>query len=177
MTCGIYCITSKSSQKKYIGQSVNIEQRWKNHLKALSQLKHLNAHLQNSYNKHGAEDFIFEIVCVCEKAELNDNEQKWIDSIPKESLFNIYTKVGKGPDWTDDKRARHKERMKEVCSNESFRKNVSNGMKGIAKSDEARKNMSEAAKKRAPASEESRRKMSESRKKMLAAKRAHKVGL
>lgn len=50
-------------------------------------------------------------------------------------------------------------------------------MKGIAKSDEARKNMSEAAKKRAPASEESRRKMSESRKKMLAAKRAHKVGL
>ena len=31
MTCGIYKIENKINGKLYIGQSINIEERWKNH--------------------------------------------------------------------------------------------------------------------------------------------------
>lgn len=31
MTCGIYMITNKKTDQKYIGQSLNIEKRWGEH--------------------------------------------------------------------------------------------------------------------------------------------------
>ena len=34
MSCGIYKFTNKNNNKSYIGQSINIEKRFKEHLKA-----------------------------------------------------------------------------------------------------------------------------------------------
>ena len=31
MTCGIYCLTNKTTGKRYIGQSIDIAARWKQH--------------------------------------------------------------------------------------------------------------------------------------------------
>lgn len=62
MTTGIYEIVNKVNGKTYIGSSVDIEKRWKNHLYQLKRNKHHSKHLQNAYNKHGRENFDFRIL-------------------------------------------------------------------------------------------------------------------
>ena len=49
--CGIYSITNQVNGKIYIGQSINIFARWKNHLTGLYGGYHTNKHLQNSFDK------------------------------------------------------------------------------------------------------------------------------
>lgn len=45
---GIYAIHNKINGKFYIGQSVNIQYRWKQHKNALKSNKHENKHLQSA---------------------------------------------------------------------------------------------------------------------------------
>ena len=45
--CGIYCIENINTNKKYIGQSVNINDRWSKHKNELRQNSHDNDYLQN----------------------------------------------------------------------------------------------------------------------------------
>lgn len=76
---GIYKIENTHTHKVYIGQSTNIESRWEHHLTALRHNKHRNAHLQNSWNKYGANCFIFSILEECSIDELTEREQYYID--------------------------------------------------------------------------------------------------
>lgn len=62
MTRGIYRIYCKSEDKSYIGKSINIEERWKNHLNGLKKGKHHNKKLQKVFNKYGKDDFEFSIL-------------------------------------------------------------------------------------------------------------------
>ena len=62
MTSGIYRIYCKSEDKSYIGKSINIEERWKNHLNELKKGKHINKKLQKVFNKYGKDDFEFSIL-------------------------------------------------------------------------------------------------------------------
>lgn len=72
---GIYKITSPSG-KIYIGQSTNIEKRWKIHrgLYGISFSK-----LKRSLCKYGFENHIFDIIEECKLEELNEKETYWID--------------------------------------------------------------------------------------------------
>ena len=67
---GIYKITSPTN-RVYIGQSINIEYRFKQYrwIKAKSQTR-----LRNSFLKYGVENHKFEIVCECKKSELHNLE-------------------------------------------------------------------------------------------------------
>jgi len=69
-TCGIYKITSPSG-KVYIGQSINIERRFKTYKRKSfgSQFR-----LERSILKYGCENHIFEILKECEEFELNELE-------------------------------------------------------------------------------------------------------
>ena len=62
MTSGIYRIYCKSEDKSYIGKSINIEERWKNHLNELKKGNHINNKLQKVFNKYGKDDFEFSIL-------------------------------------------------------------------------------------------------------------------
>lgn len=73
---GIYCITNKINGKKYIGQSVNIESRKRDHFHNHKN-KH-NDHLKNSFNKYGSENFKFEIIKICHKKYLDRFEKLYI---------------------------------------------------------------------------------------------------
>lgn len=77
-TVGIYSITNIINNKIYIGQSVEIEQRWKRHKRELNQNKHINEYLQRSWNKYGEDLFVFEIIEKCDVNELDDKERFWI---------------------------------------------------------------------------------------------------
>lgn len=79
MICGIYCITNTANNKKYIGQSRNIEKRWRGHIGDLNRNKHSNSHMQNAWNTYGAQSFSFVIVEICDRDELTDREKYWMD--------------------------------------------------------------------------------------------------
>lgn len=88
--CGVYKIQNKIDGKLYIGSSKDIERRKKEHLCRLRQNNHDNQYLQNAYNKYGKENFIFEIIELCDTENQYDLEQKWINLYKdKNILYNI----------------------------------------------------------------------------------------
>ena len=76
MTCGIYKIENKINSKIYIGQSVNIERRWKDHK---SRIYTEDSLLHREFQKYGIDNFLFSIVEECKKENLLDKEIFWID--------------------------------------------------------------------------------------------------
>ena len=77
--CGIYKITNTVTGDFYIGSSCNLRLRIQDHKYKLVNNKHANRHLQNSYNKHGEQVFVFEIVLLCEVEYKLYFEQKFLD--------------------------------------------------------------------------------------------------
>ena len=62
MNSGIYIIKNTINGKFYIGSAVNIKTRWSQHRHQLKHNKHGNRYLQRSWNKHGTENFVFEVL-------------------------------------------------------------------------------------------------------------------
>lgn len=77
---GIYKIENIVNNKVYIGQSINIYERWLAHKRDLRNNKHHNYYLQNSYNKYGENNFTFEIIETCKEEVLSEREFYWINS-------------------------------------------------------------------------------------------------
>jgi len=75
---GIYCITNKINKRRYIGSSVDIYRRFKEHQSDLRCGSHANSFLQNSFRKHGEDSFLYEIIEQCDKEILIDREEFWI---------------------------------------------------------------------------------------------------
>lgn len=76
---GIYCIENIISGKRYVGQSINIYNRWTDHISLLNKRKHQNSHLQASWEKYSQEAFIFYVLEKCRIEDLDDKEQYWIE--------------------------------------------------------------------------------------------------
>ena len=78
MTSGIYKITNKINNKVYIGQSVNIEERWDYH-KAVCHWNSQSA-LYRAFKKYGIENFDFQVIEKVPpiKEQLNEREIYWI---------------------------------------------------------------------------------------------------
>lgn len=72
--CGIYLITHAETGMKYVGQSVNINHRYGQHSTCTRKTK-----LANAIRKHGWQSFKTEILELCDRALLNENESKWIN--------------------------------------------------------------------------------------------------
>lgn len=79
MTCGIYKIENKLNGKVYIGQSINIENRWVGHRKTVHGIsKNHDYPLYQAIRKYGIENFEFSILEECKVEELNDKEIDYI---------------------------------------------------------------------------------------------------
>lgn len=77
--CGIYVITNTVNNKRYIGQSHNIQWRWWMHRYQLRRGTQINRHLQSAWNKYGEEAFTFSILELCPENKLNEREIYWIE--------------------------------------------------------------------------------------------------
>lgn len=84
--CGIYRIRHTASGNSYVGQSTNILDRFARHKSSLRKGSHHSPRLQNSWSKHGAESFSFDILELCDVTRLTEREQSWMDTT--RSLFN-----------------------------------------------------------------------------------------
>lgn len=88
MTVGIYEIVCTANGKKYIGQSNNIEKRWRQHRSTLNRNIRHNKYFQNAWNKYGESAFKFIIIEECDTECLTEKEQENIDKYSSDELFN-----------------------------------------------------------------------------------------
>mgnify|MGYP000863314505 CR=1 FL=1 len=89
---GIYTIKNTINNKVYIGSSINVEKRLKDHFINLSKNKHHNQHLQFAYNKYGKDYFTKEILETFEdidRDDLFDIEKEYILKYKIENTYNI----------------------------------------------------------------------------------------
>ena len=94
MTAGIYKITCLPTGKYYIGSSLNIKGRFLKHKSDLKIQKHGNKYLQKAWNKHGATNFTFEILQICDSAIRLEIEQSYLDAVQDWSVvFNALRKI------------------------------------------------------------------------------------
>lgn len=79
MKSGIYKIENLINGKIYVGKTLHLNKRFKEHLWELKKGNHFNRYLQNSWNKYGEENFKFSILEeVSNKDLLYEKELEWI---------------------------------------------------------------------------------------------------
>lgn len=87
----IYCITNKLNNKSYVGQSVNAEERWKDHIYDAKRQIGKTAiskkfPIHNAIAKYGEQEFIWQIIDQCENIdEANEAEEFYISYL--QTLF------------------------------------------------------------------------------------------
>lgn len=86
----IYSIINNKTKERYVGQTIDLERRKKEHFKDLESNKHLNKKLQNAWNKYGKNNFSFEYqkYDLANKDELNILEKAFIQQY--DSYYNGY---------------------------------------------------------------------------------------
>ena len=86
--CGIYKITNLKTQQCYIGQSVDVAQRWKDHIKCgLGIDTSATNKLYNAMQNDGVWNFTFELIEECPRVDLDKKEKQWIEMYQS----NIYS--------------------------------------------------------------------------------------
>ena len=92
--CGIYKITNLLTEQCYIGQSVNISDRWKQHCKCGLGIEASATNvLYNSMQRDGVWNFSFELLEKCSRDLLNEKEAFWIDTYSS-NIYGLNTNAG-----------------------------------------------------------------------------------
>ena len=112
---GIYQIYNPINNKRYVGSSINIERRFKQHISDLKANRHHNQHLQNAWNKYG-DQLKFEVLEYCEPEYLIETEQYYVDyynSADRKYGYNIDKYVSHfGHHLSDETRKKISEKAK-----------------------------------------------------------------
>lgn len=89
---GVYQITNKHNNRRYIGCSKHIIKRWSNHLRDLKRNRHINVLLQNDFNILGITGFIFEVLEACnDLVKMKQIEDSYIKELT-DNDYNIFRK-------------------------------------------------------------------------------------
>lgn len=171
--CGIYVIRNIKNNKVYVGRTTNFEKREARH--RLDLKKGIDsAHLQRSWNKHGAECFVWEVLEECNYLSQIEREAFWIKKLNSgDSKFGYNLRIEGGEEGI----TYFREESKEKCSKwqkgriltEEHKKSISEGLSSYYLKNkvrkETRKKLSKASKGREH-SDKSKEKISEGLKKM-----------
>jgi group I intron endonuclease len=147
-TCGIYCITHTESGKQYVGQSVDVTERWKHHTTP----KKNSTGIKGAIMKWGIEAFTFSVLEECKREDLNAREVWWISTLAtlSPSGYNLISGGGQGTSFSKES----KQKLSKPKS-EEHKQNISESLKGKTspnkgktKSKETKQKISDAAKAR-----------------------------
>lgn len=94
---GIYKVTNKVNGKVYIGQSVDIGRRWRQHMTAEDDI-----YFHKAIQKYGVENFEWEVIEKCKKSELDERESYWIEYYDSFNKGYNCTKGGDGVSGGED---------------------------------------------------------------------------
>ena len=128
MSCGVYKITNLINNKIYVGQSVEIENRWE-----AEKNRCINFHLKQSFKKYGIDNFKFEILVECSKEVLDEIEIWYIDYYKSYDIKYGYNKTLGGYNGAPNEET--KKRISETVKKlhrEGIYKNVIYGGKPIS---------------------------------------------
>ena len=124
--CGVYEIVNVVNNKRYIGQSININTRFRAHKNKLRNNQHRNAYLQNAWNKYGENNFTFNIIKICSEADLDKFEKQYIvlyNTCDRKFGYNIDNGGNSNKHLSTETREKiRKTRQKENLSEETIRK-------------------------------------------------------
>lgn len=166
--CGIYTIRRLGSDECYVGQSVDIMNRWAVHLTCLRKNRHPSPHMQAVFNKNSIGCLVMGILAEgfdpADKMLLTLAEQEWMDKI--RPCYNTVPAAGSmfGFRQSEETRAKHSKNM----TGNQFAKGKPGSRLGAKATPEtcARISVSKKGKKtrpRGPMSEETKRKISETK--------------
>lgn len=119
--CGVYQIRNTVNGKRYVGSASGrrgLLGRWHNHSSCLTRGVHHNQYLQASWNKYGADAFVFEVLIICDSDQALEIEQQLLDSGDFE--YNIFSHV------VDSRGYRHSDETKAKISASHMGKRFSN---------------------------------------------------
>lgn len=93
---GVYKITDQITQEAYIGQSVNIASRWKDHIKygIGANSASVSNQLYAAIKRDGIENFTFELLEECSSDQLNEKEKYYISLYQTDTYGLNSTKGG-----------------------------------------------------------------------------------
>lgn len=143
--CGIYCIENLVTNKKYIGQSSDILNRWCTHKMRLRRNQHSNQHLQASWNKYGEEKFKFYILELCLAINLNERETYYINlhrTIEEKYGYNLCTGGDADYKFTDEVKLKISLAGKGRPVSDKTRRLISESQKGRRLPEEWKNNIS-----------------------------------
>lgn len=156
---GIYCIENLINNKKYIGQSVDIDNRWRHHKTELNSGTHFNDYLQKSWNKYGEGNFTFYILEFCDVSRLDCREVYYIDlykTLCRDKGYNLTSGGTDNKIYSDETRRKISNALRghEVSTESRIKISVNhadvsgsnNGMYGRKHSEEAKQKVSQANK-------------------------------
>lgn len=105
---GIYKISNNINKKIYVGQSVNIEERFSVHKSAYERNRHPELPLYKAISKYRLENFSFDVIEECEIKELDEREKYWISVLRSSINENGYNIRAGGDGMRCDNHPKHK---------------------------------------------------------------------
>jgi len=148
---GIYKIVNTENDKTYIGSSVDIDRRWKEHKSRLRHDRHGNQHLSNSWDKYGEDSFELQIIELIDKEDLVVRERYYINKLQPEYnigdvVFDLTTEGRKKFSESGSYKSGKDHPFYGKEFSKEHRKQISKGHKGKTLSPEHRKHIAEGNK-------------------------------
>ena len=150
---GIYKIVCNTSQKVYIGSSVNMNRRLQNHRAALRNNRHINKHLQAAWNEYGEEPFTVFVLESCDIDALKYREAYWIskyEACDNSKGYNIALDTSspmRGRKHTDEQRRKISTANRGLKRSAESRQRLGNARRGTKHTSHAVEKITNAARK------------------------------
>lgn len=134
--CAVYAIQNIANGMTYIGSTVHIYRRWRDHRSKLKNGMHENPNLQKEYDTFGVDNFTYEILELASQDTLHSLEQKYLDdTFGRNACYNIFP-TANSPllrKYTAEQKAQISQRNKGRTISEEHRRKLSIALKGRPK--------------------------------------------